>query len=354
MAQVISPTQFSAEEKKNKIPRDYEYKEHIAAVLPANIRSLLDNLFPEQLESIEEIRLRCQKPLLLRLAAGEFFLTPLGRLTKDSSEAYHISPEELQRTLQMISHASLYALEEELRNGYLTVRGGHRIGFAGEAVVEKGRVKVLKNISSLNIRIAKEMIGCANPIMKYLYNISNGNAYHTLIISPPSCGKTTLLRDIIRQFSQGIDFNLGKRVSLNVGLVDERSEIAGCYHGIPQKDIGPRTDVLDACPKAEGMLMLLRSMSPSIIATDEVGRAEDIQALEELLNAGVTILTTVHGSSIAELELRPTLKNLLGRGIFQRYIILSRKLGSGTIEQVIDAAKGLNLLSCPIPGKKGG
>lgn len=328
-----------------------KFNTEILFLMPHNLRRILDNLLPGQVTELEEIRLREGRPLILRLGFNELMVTREGRTTNNLYEAYCTTKDDIQRTLQLVSQSSIYAIEEELRNGYLTLPGGHRIGFVGEAVVERGKIKTLKNISSLNIRVAREVPGCADPIMPYLYDPKSQLPYHTLIISPPRCGKTTLLRDIIRQFSEGLgDLN---KISFNVGLVDERSEIAGCYLGTPQKNVGPRTDVLDGCPKAEGMIMLVRSMSPQIVATDEIGRQEDVEALEEMLNAGVTVLTTVHGQSLLDLEKRPHLRNLIKQNIFQRYIILGRSLGVGTIEAVLDAQTRHNLLSRPIPGKKG-
>jgi stage III sporulation protein AA len=166
------------------------------------------------------------------------------------------------------------------------------------------------------------------------YVIKNNKIHHTLIISPPQCGKTTLLRDIIRQLSDGVE---SLRFSgVNVGLVDERSEIAGAFQGLPQFNIGIRTDVLDACPKAQGMIMLIRAMSPRIVATDEIGKPEDIDALNQALQAGVTVITTVHGNSFEEIEQQHVLNELLSSKFFERLIILSRSKGVGTLEAVYD------------------
>jgi stage III sporulation protein AA len=323
-------------------------KAEIVPILPAHLRRILDNLMPWQVKQLEEIRLREGRPLMLRLGSAEMWLKAEGIPAETVGEAYHVTKEDLQRALQLLSQSSIYALEEEMRNGYITIPGGHRVGFVGEAVLEQGKVKTLKNISSLNIRLAREVVGCADSVMPYLYDPKSGKPYHTLIISPPRCGKTTLLRDIVRQFSEGIAgaFHL----AFNVGLVDERSEIAGCYLGRPQKNVGPRTDVLDGCPKAQGMVMLVRSMSPQIVATDEIGRLEDVAALEEMLNAGVAVITTVHGNNLNDLERRPILKNLITQDFFERYVLLGRTYGVGTIEAVLDARTKENLLAKPIPG----
>ncbi|NLK00446.1 MAG: stage III sporulation protein AA, partial [Clostridia bacterium] len=269
---------------------------------------------------------------------GEYFATASGEITDNHLAAYRVDRDDVQRIFQNITRNSVYALDEELRNGYITIPGGHRVGFTGEAVLAKGRLQSLKNISFINIRVSREVRGCADTVMPFLIDPSLNNPYHTLIISPPKCGKTTLLRDIIRQLSNGIH-SLGFS-GINVGLVDERSEIAACHHGLPQNDVGVRTDVLDKCPKAEGMYMLVRSMAPQVIATDELGKSEDIPAVEEAINAGIKLITTVHGTDVEDIMKRPVLKKLLQEKLFERILILSRRRGAGTIEAVVDGRSG--------------
>jgi stage III sporulation protein AA len=332
--------------------REDEYQALCNKYLPIRIRQILDNLSSEEIFSLEEIRLRKEQPLFLRFCDSESMINVKGTRVSKIDHAYHVTEDDIARTLHLISQSSLYALEEEMRNGYITISGGHRVGFVGQTVLDKGRVKTIKNISSLNLRLAKQVYGCASKLMPLLYNYSASKPYNTLIVSPPRCGKTTLLRDIIRQFSSGFPSSLGALVRLNVGVVDERSEIAGCYLGVPQNDVGPQTDVLDGCPKAEGMIMLVRSMSPQIVATDEIGREEDVRAIEELLNCGVGVLTTVHGSSLKELEQRPILKQLIQSNIFDRFVFLGRTLGPGTIEMVLDGQTKNNLLPKPLKAAK--
>ncbi|MDA8442542.1 MAG: stage III sporulation protein AA, partial [Peptococcaceae bacterium] len=257
---------------------------------------------------------------------------------------YRVTHEQVLTSLEIMTRSSIYAWEEELRNGFLTLKGGHRVGLSGKVVLDKGAVKAIRYVSSLNIRVSREVIGIARKVIPFLF--ADYHLQSTLIISPPQAGKTTLLRDLIRLISTGCA-EIGLP-GLNVGVVDERSELAGCWEGVPQNDLGPKCDVLDCCPKAQGMMMLLRSMAPQVIVTDELGRAEDIYALEEAVNGGVAVLTTVHGLDASEVKRKPLLRELLATGVFQRTIILSRRLGVGTVEKIIDLKRGENVLHYPL------
>ena len=276
-----------------KIEIENILEKFIFPVLPLNLVTIISAIPVAQLSYLMEIRLRVNRPLLLVLGSVDIMLSPVGHIVNDREAAYLCSRDDINKILQLISKNSLYAYEQELKMGFLTIHGGHRVGLAGQAIVDGGEMKALKNISSLNIRMAREIKGCGDKIMPYI--ITGGKrVLSTLVISPPCCGKTTLLRDLIRQISMGNKEFRGSQV----GVVDERSEIAACKNGIPTVDLGPRTDVLDGCPKASGMLMLIRSMSPAVVATDELGRAEDVCAVREALNAGVSILATVHGTYV--------------------------------------------------------
>ncbi|SDW53193.1 stage III sporulation protein AA [Marininema mesophilum] len=299
-------------------------------LLPLSIKGMLENL-PDRIRSqLEEIRVREGRPLEVITPNGAWFITAEGRTTNQSDEGYRPNRETCGKMLNLISHHSLYALEEELRRGYVTIQGGHRVGLAGRVVVERGQVKHLREVTGFNIRIARQVKGVGEPLIPMM--MPRGELVNLLLISPPQCGKTTLLRDLARVVSAGTPSLLSRKV----GIVDERSEIAGCVGGVPQHDVGPRTDVLDGCPKAEGMMMMIRSMSPELLVVDEIGRQEDSEAIFEAIHAGVHLYTTAHGRSMEEVCRRPALARLIEEGVFGRYLILSRARGPGTIDALFD------------------
>lgn len=305
----------------------------IENILPPRLRELIQAIPSRLALHLEEIRVRLGRPLEVLTADQVRYVLPGGTVSKYYEAAYCPDASDCDKLLSLVSNHSLYAMEEELRRGYVTIKGGHRVGLVGRAVVEHGAVKHLQTISGFNIRIAREVKGVARNIVPLMTD-DTGKCHNTLIISPPQCGKTTLLRDIARSFSHGTHDHLGR--SAKVGIVDERSEIAGSVNGIPQLDVGPRTDVLDACPKAEGMMMMIRSMSPEILIVDEIGRPDDVTAIDEAVHAGVQLVTTVHGRDIKEISGRPTMSLVLQKGIFTRFIVLSKRLGTGTIEGVFN------------------
>ena len=229
--------------------------------------------------------------------------------------------------LNNLLNYSYYAYEEELAKGYITIEGGHRVGVCGRAVLDKGKVCLIKEISSLNIRRSREIIGVADRVIPHILDKNNGLLANTLIVSPPKCGKTTLLRDLVRVLSYK---------GYKVGLCDERSEIAGSYLGKPSYDLGPRTDVLDGCPKAEGMTMLIRAMSPDVVVTDEIGKTEDVSAIETAVCAGVSILTTIHGKNYDDV-IASNIGPLVSKGVFSRIVFLTNDPRTGTIDEVLHA-----------------
>lgn len=273
-------------------------------------------------EGLREIRLRAGCPVILYVGGEEYFLNSLGALTERRAEAVCMDRPALEAILNHVCQDSFYAFEDELRQGFLTVPGGHRVGISGQAVLdERGQIRTIKNIAFLNIRIAHQVKGAADPVLPLVYD--RGELLNTLILAPPGCGKTTLLRDLIRQVSDGNEFGPGQ----TVGVVDERSELAGAYLGVPQNDLGIRTDVLDACPKTEGMLLLLRAMSPGVIAIDELGSREEMEALQRAAACGCRVLATAHGQSLEDLGHRFGMGAWEWEKIFRTVLCLRRQSG---------------------------
>ncbi len=278
--------------------------------------------------TIKEIRLRAETPLLIHTDRGEIFLSDNGLVTT-AKYGCIVTKRDIKETLEYISNYSLYAYEEEIKNGYITMPGGNRIGICGRVVTDDKGIKTIRNISFINIRMAHEIIGCGDKLMDKIF--SGKNLLNTLIVSPPCCGKTTLIRDLIRNLSDGNCAHKGQ----TVGLVDERSEIAACCHGIPQNHVGIRTDVLDGCPKVYGMQMLIRSMAPQIIAVDEIGSIKDSEAIEYAVNCGCKIIATIHGTSYNDIKEKKNMKFLI-ENIFNRIIVLGDMPLPGTLVGIYD------------------
>jgi stage III sporulation protein AA len=304
-------------------------RDELIKIFSMNIRKILVNS-NLNFQLLQEVRLRVNGPLMVIYEGKEYFIAKEGGLIHEGSKAYHVNKSEIKEMMDYISSYSLYAFDDEIKQGFITIQGGHRIGIAGKTVLDGDKITGLKYISYINVRISHEIKGCANKVMPFI--AGENLVRHCLIISPPRCGKTTLLRDIIRQISNGINGVTGK----TVGVVDERSEIGGCYLGAAVNDLGIRTDVLDCCPKAKGMLMLIRSMSPSVIAVDEIGDYEDVKAIEAVINCGCKLLATVHGSSIEDIKSKPLLQKMITEKVFERYIVLDNSKRVGNIKEIYD------------------
>ena len=279
-------------------------------VLPPRLRALALALPEGEQGRAEELRLRAGRPMTVLLDGGE---RPLGEGP--------VEVEELERLLELASQSSVHAVLPQLRRGYLTMAGGHRIGLCGTAVLRAGELHALSPLSSADIRIARQVRGACTPVLDRL--CPGGVLGDTLLLSPPGLGKTTLLRDLIRAVSEGEGC-----VPRRVALADERGEVAALYDGLPQLEVGRRTDVLEGCPKAAGLMLLLRAMNPQVLAADEITAPEDLEALSQAAGCGVTLLATAHGADRADLTRRPLYRRLLELGLF-RYLVTIRRAGDG-------------------------
>ncbi|NBI67692.1 stage III sporulation protein AB [Pseudoflavonifractor sp. 60] len=284
--------------------------EQALRVLPQRLRQEALALSPEERARTEEFRLRTGWPMTAVWDGEEHSLggPPVGG-------------EELEQLVELASQASLHAVLDQVRRGYLTAAGGHRIGLCGTAVLQNGELHSLRGLSSANLRIARQVRGAARPVLDGL--CPGGRLGDTLILAPPGLGKTTLLRDLIWSVSEGEGC-----APLRVALADERGEVAAMYQGRPQLEVGRRTDVMEGCPKAQGLMLLLRAMNPQVLAADEITAPEDVQALMTAAGCGVTLLATAHGEDESDLERRPLYRVLLAEGLFQYLVQIRRTEGT--------------------------
>lgn len=280
--------------------------DQVCALLPPHLRRSVESLPVLVTRRVEEVRLRCGRRATLTVKGDELPLPWPEPITR----------RDLELVVEIATQASAHAALERVRQGWFTVRGGHRVGLCGSVVTEEGRVKNLRCLSSLNIRVAHAVPGCGEEALRAL--MREGEFPSVLLLAPPGGGKTTLLRDMVRLLSSGHCSR-----PLRVGLADERGEVAALWEGSPQFDVGERTDVLEGCPKAQGLMMLLRGMNPQVLSCDEITESADCAALSQCAGCGVKLLATVHAKNVDDLSRKEVYRELLCRGIFEKAVVLA-------------------------------
>ena len=288
----------------------------ILKYFPEKIKNVIEENLADL--NLEEIRIRNNKPIILKSSDQEKLIR------------YYPNSDEMMTILQLICENSIYTYQKQIAEGFVTLKGGHRVGLSGSCVMEKGEVINISYISSFNFRISRQIIGCSKNALKYIIDMNKKIVKNTLIVSPPGSGKTTLLRDVIRQISSGI--KSVKFKGQTVGVVDERGEIASLYRGEAQNEIGSKTDVIENTSKSIGMKMLIRSMAPEVIVADEIGGQNDIEVIKYAICSGCKGIFTAHGASFDDIYMNPVLKELVNSHIFEIIMFLNPKQRGDILE----------------------
>lgn len=283
-----------------------------------------------------EIRLRINSPVEIKNINGNYFLDENKKSRNIQDDYYLIKKSDIDETIAKLTLNSIHAFEKEMQSGYITIEGGHRVGLGGDCIYNKDEFIGFKNITSLNIRIAREFKGCSEKYLKYIIS-NHDRIYNTLIVGPPLSGKTTLIRDIACYLSNGIkELNF---IGCDITIVDERGEISSVYNGTPQMHVGKRTDILAYCMKREGFAMSIRALSPRVIISDELGSKDDFEVIQYALKSGVNIITTAHGYDMEDLQRNIYLKDIIENNFFERIVILNSSKCPSKIKQIYDTTK---------------
>lgn len=306
--------------------KELEPFQNAIQILSYTLKEALDNLPCGIKKQVHEVRLRLDKPLTLCTASGTLFLSAKGTpLYSDSEQALTVCKKDIADSFLNVCGSSVYAHQNEIVNGFVTIRGGHRVGLCGTAVLNDGKITSVKDISSLNLRIARQIFGISQSLIEKISPISGG----LLVAGMPQSGKTTLLRDMALRLSTGMD---GRR--LKTCVIDERGELSGTFSGVACNNLG-LADILNGYPKGEGIMHAIRALSPEVIITDEVGTTSDVAAIEQGFNAGAYVMASIHAGSYNELMRRRQTRDLLATGAFSKLAVLKSRASPGEIDKII-------------------
>ncbi len=308
------------------------FDELISSYLPDRIKTAVKGIKYEYLRELEELRIRGSQPLMGVFAGFDHFIGKDGFLSDSPQFALNILPKEVDNLFMLLCEHSVYAYQDDISRGFITLKGGHRAGICGTVVYDRGNIKGMRDISSINIRFSRQIKDCARDVIHQILR-NKQDIYNTLILSPPRCGKTTLLRDLCRIISTGLE---GTFSGLRTAVIDERSELAASYRGVPQNDLGPRTDILDGCRKSDGIEIMLRGMAPQVIIVDELGANHDLAAVKMAWNAGVRLIATAHAFGLDDFRRRLGVGQIATNDGFERIILLGMDKGKRWMK-VMDA-----------------
>lgn len=302
---------------------------NILTLFPLRIKNLLYQLPDRTKESIKEIRVRKSKPIVVVSEKGNSFLNNTSKLTYIYSESLPVvNGEEIDEIIKRVCNYSIYTHQQDINRGFITVKGGHRVGICGSAVIDKGKTVSVRDLNSLNIRIASEVYGCADELMKKLFYNKVPNV---ILAGPPMCGKTTVLRDLVRQISYGNSGEYKKCV-----LLDERGEIACVENGECYCDVGPNTDVLTGYTKDEAINIAVRTMSPEAVFSDEISDDSEAKDILNGIMCGSSFVVTSHAADLTSLKTRSVTNVLLESKLFDYCVFLGVRENLGRIERIIN------------------
>lgn len=296
--------------------------EDLLDYLPMGIKEPLLNLNSELKAAVQEIRLRAGRPLTVTMSGSQFFICKSGTYMLPRADSFYVTSSDLNDCFLKLCKHSVYSHNGELCEGYISLENGHRAGICGKVVFRDEKIETIRDISSINLRIAKEIPHSADEILKYY----NGGGI--LICGGPGTGKTTLLRDICRQLASGRVDGFKK-----VAVIDSRGEIAAVSAGIPHADMGSTADIITGVPKSKGIEMALRTLFPDVIAFDELGDMSEVSGVIQSFNSGVTVITTAHIGSLDDIVKRKTVSAVLETGAIE-WIVMCRKGFSFIVKNV--------------------